>query len=157
MTEIAAGWYPGPAGAGGHRWWDGTSWTATTTPDQAGAPVYAGAAGTSNAGFAPADRGFDQHGYQPHAPAMDYGAYQQAYHVPNAVEPARLLRGNRYTAITCALAVLYSLLALGTHTVLLGIAPALYAVQAFRRHERLAPLAALAAVVAVLLHLVPLG
>ena len=87
---------------------------------------------------------------------MDYGAYQQAYHVPNAVEPARLLRGNRYTAITCALAVLYSAGAGHPYRA------ARHRAGALRRpglpwHERLAPLAALAAVVAVLLHLVPLG
>jgi cytochrome c biogenesis protein CcdA len=47
------------------------------------------------------------------------------------------------------LATLYFFLAISTHFVLLGIAPALMCVRAFQRKEQLAPLALVAAIVAI--------
>ncbi|MGX5695710.1 DUF2510 domain-containing protein [Agromyces soli] len=41
--QIAAGWYPDPAGSGGQRWWDGIGWTQHVTPPEP-APVAAPAA-----------------------------------------------------------------------------------------------------------------
>jgi hypothetical protein len=38
--QIAAGWYPDPAGSGGQRWWDGIGWTQhVTTPEPVAAPA----------------------------------------------------------------------------------------------------------------------
>jgi hypothetical protein len=36
--QIAAGWYPDPAGSGGQRWWDGIGWTQHLAPPQQPAP-----------------------------------------------------------------------------------------------------------------------
>ncbi|WP_350347920.1 DUF2510 domain-containing protein [Agromyces sp. G08B096] len=41
--QIAAGWYPDPAGSGGQRWWDGTGWTSHVAPPVV-APASAAAA-----------------------------------------------------------------------------------------------------------------
>ncbi len=36
-----AGWYPDPSGAAAQRWWDGTSWSASTQPYPLQAPMTA--------------------------------------------------------------------------------------------------------------------
>lgn len=41
MSQVPAGWYPDPHNALMHRFWDGRTWTAATTPSQASAPAGA--------------------------------------------------------------------------------------------------------------------
>jgi hypothetical protein len=62
---------------------------------------------------------------------------------------ATFARRNQLSLTATALAVLYVFIAISTHFVLFGIAPALMCVRAFQRKEKLAPLALVAAIVAI--------
>jgi hypothetical protein len=58
---------------------------------------------------------------------------------------------NRLSVYTLGLSLLYLALAVTTHIVFLGIAPAIATVRAFQRKERLAPAALAAAAVTIII------
>ena len=175
MTEVAAGWYPDPAGGAAHRWWDGARWTDSTY--QGGAPTPA------PGNYQPATH--EQNAYQPnaHQPnSYDQNPWQQAPYPPSGytqhpgypaagfgpgsaqygqpigsqpgTTPANLLQRNRYTAITVAIALVYVLVAVAAHFVFIGVLPILFSVRAFRARERLAPVSAVVAGLAIIFAIV---
>lgn len=177
MSEVVAGWYPDPAGSALSRWWDGTRWTESTmaptgpanqqpgwAPSAQQAPGWPAQTGN----FQQAPYGQTSSGQQPYqqAPYGQQAPYSQGSYVqpsynqqslPYSSGPAvagSLWRSNRYTLITVAVAIVYALLGLGTHVVLIGIVPILFAVRAFRARERFAVLAAVIAGLSVVLTII---
>ena len=84
----AAGWYPDPQGAGGQRWWDGTTWTEHVHPPAGAAPggaqQHGGTAGGAQQ-YGGAPGGAQEYGAAPGG-AQQYGGGPGAY--PSAADPA---------------------------------------------------------------------
>lgn len=184
MSEVAAGWYPDPAGSPAQRWWDGNQWTDQLQPFAA-APVYQPAPAAESA---PADRpapapgrwnqqpGYEQpaygqqpYGYQPGYGQQPYGQQQygqQPYGQQPYGQPAfggggrpagSLWHRNQMSFITVIIGVVYLFLAFEAHLVFIGILPILMTIRAFNRKEKLAPVAALVAAAAIVIGIVALA
>jgi hypothetical protein len=121
MTTPAAGWYPDPAGSGGMRWWDGTSWGDQVQP--APPPVEQPASGQPWAG--------GQQQWGPGAPAQQWTPQQ-------AAAPTGFAKRNTNSLVVAAIAVIYVVLAATVHVVVLGFLPVLFAVRAVQGKEPLA-------------------
>jgi Protein of unknown function (DUF2510) len=139
VSAPAAGWYPDPAGSGGTRWWDGTSWTEHLQAAQAPpAPV------AQPATVAPPWVQQQPGGTPTQAPWGDRPA----------AEPTTWQR-NRNSLIALAAAVVLFLLLTYAHVAVLAVFPVVFAVRAWREKEPLALIASV--VVAVALVLAVLG
>jgi hypothetical protein len=133
MTASAAGWYPDPAGSGGMRWWNGTSWGDQVEP--APQPVVQATPGQ------PWDGGQQQWGA---------GAPAQQWTPQQATAPAGFAKRNTNSLIVAAIAVIYVVLAATVHVVVLGFLPVLFAARAVQGKEPLAwPAVGIAAAVLI--------
>jgi hypothetical protein len=121
MTTPTAGWYPDPAGIGGMRWWNGTSWGDQVQP--APQPVEQPAPGQPWTG--------GQQQWGPGAPAQQWAPQQ-------AAAPAGFAKRNTNSLVVAAIAVVYVVLAATVHVVVLGFLPVLFAVRAVQGKEPLA-------------------
>ncbi|HEX2903084.1 MAG TPA: DUF2510 domain-containing protein [Jatrophihabitans sp.] len=138
MSEVAAGWYPDPAGSPAQRWWDGSRWTDQLQQPYAQQP------------YAQQQR-YGQPGYGPQL----YGA--QPYGSPYGTQVQRSTwQRNQLSFITMIVGVLYLLLAFEAHFVFIGALPVLLTVRAFNRKEPLAWIAAIVTAVAVIIGIVAL-
>jgi hypothetical protein len=117
MTTSPAGWYPDPAGSGGTRWWDGTTWGEHVQP--AAQPVAAG-------------RPWQPAG-QPWAPGVPQ---QGTAAEPDA--PQAFLQRNKTSLIALALVAVCVLIAATTNYILFAFVPAIVAAQAVPKKEPLA-------------------
>jgi hypothetical protein len=128
VSTVPPGWYADPQNSTQLRFWSGEQWSEQTQPaPMAMAPTY-GAPGQPG----PADYGYPA---PPVAPP------------PVPAAPASAWHRNQVSAIAVIFCVVYLGLAFSTHFVILGIAPLLMTIRAFRRRE---PLAALALVLTII-------
>jgi hypothetical protein len=128
MTSPQPGWYTDPQNQSQVRFWNGERWTDQIRPAQ-----YA---------MAPADQA-PTYG----APAQSATAMGAAYPVyptyaapPTFRQPVpaarpNLWQSNRTSAIAAVFCAIYLVIAFSTHFVILGIAPLLLTIRAFRRQE----------------------
>jgi hypothetical protein len=127
MTTAQPGWYADPQNPSQVRFWNGNQWTDQTRPAQPAMDQYAmssppqfGTPVTAPPPFAPATYGY------PVAPAG---------RPATPAAGASLWQRNRVSAIAAVFCVAYLAIAFATHFVILGIAPVLLTIRAFRRHE----------------------
>jgi hypothetical protein len=159
-----AGWYADPSGGAAFRWWDGTTWTDSTSPGAAVPPSAAPPAGPAygSAGEAPytptgTPSPFPYGGQpgsaapvgqtfgQPYQPDLARSPYQRA-----ALAPAVGWRRNQYAFWTLGIAAVYVVIAVFAGFVFIGILPVLYAFRSMQRREPLFPLAIVGAALAVI-------
>ena len=137
MTTTPAGWYPDPAGSGGMRWWNGSTWGEQVQPApqpaaQSGQPWPAG------------------------QPAQPWAPYQQQAAGPGAPQwggqqaPQGFAKQNVVSLISFAVSALLVVLAATAHVVVFAVLPIFLAVAAVQKKEPLAwPAVGVAAAVAV--------
>ena len=121
MTTSPAGWYADPAGSGGQRWWNGTSWGEQVQPASQ-ALVPPGAAQGQPWGARPA--------------GQQWGARAPQQWAPQA--PATFVKRNTASLVVFGIALVYLLLVATVHIVVLGFLPAVLAARAVRQKEPLA-------------------
>ena len=125
MSAPTAGWYPDPAGSGGTRWWDGSTWTEHV---QAPAPAPAATHLPPWVQDQPVQPAPQQAGWQ---------TGQQGW-PSSAPQPQNFFQQNRNSFIAIGAAVVYLLLLFTVHIAVLGIFPVIFAGQAWKAKEPLA-------------------
>ncbi len=136
MATVQPGWYADPQNSSQIRFWNGDRWTDQTRPGQSALnPPVTSQYATNQ--YAPNQ-------YAPVNGATVYGAPAQpgaplGYGVPGVVSSRSAAPGlwqrNRISGIAVLLCIAYLAIAFSTHFVVLGIAPLLMTIRAFRRRE----------------------
>ncbi|WP_369139216.1 DUF2510 domain-containing protein [Modestobacter versicolor] len=121
MTTSPAGWYPDPAGSGGTRWWDGTSWGEHVQP--AVQPVASAPPWDATR---PADQQWGAGSAQPWAGT------------PEPAAPQTFLKRNTSSLAALALVVVCVLIAVTTDYIVFAFIPAIVAITAVQKKEPLA-------------------
>ena len=139
MTAPAAGWYPDPAGSGGQRWWNGSTWgeqvQPAAQPAVTGQPWGSGQVGQSGPG-----------GAQPWAGAPGAQQWASAPEAP----PANFAKANKLSLIAIALVVVCIVIAMATNYIVFAFIPLFVGISAVQAKERLAwPALGVAAALAV--------
>lgn len=141
MTAPAAGWYPDPAGSGGQRWWDGSTWGEQVQP--AGQPAQPAVSGQPWGG---------QPGQPGPAGAQQWSGAPGAQQWGGAPEqpPATFAKANKLSLIALALVVVCVVIAMTTHYIVFAFIPLFVAISAVQAKERLAwPALGVAAALAI--------
>jgi hypothetical protein len=133
MTTPAAGWYPDPAGSGGTRWWNGSTWGEQVQP--VAQPVPQPAAQPWGAASPP------QQQWGAAAPQQQWGAAPQ-WAAQQQAAPEGFVKKNAMSIATLVVAALLVVLLAVAHVVVVAVLPILLAVSAVQRKEPLAWLAA---------------
>lgn len=154
------GWHPDPADPdASERWWDGEKWTDQTRlrpasgpssyPPPASPPTY------PTGGYGGQGYGRQGYGGRGYGGPGGGGGYRRSPWGGGGAGPWRgqgtFLQRNSTSLTAIGFAAVYLALAATIHFVLLGIAPVLLTINAFRRREQLAPVALIASVATVLL------
>ena len=142
MTAPAAGWYPDPAGSGGQRWWNGSTWGEQVQP----APQQAVQSGVQW----PAAQQQGAPGQQWAPQQQQWAASQQAPHWGAQQAPQGFLRRNGLSLASLVSSALLVVLAATAGIVVIAVLPIFLAVAAVKNKEQLAwPAVGVAAAVAI--------
>ena len=122
MTTTPAGWYPDPAGSGGQRWWDGSTWgeQVQPAPQPVAQPAQQWGAGASA-----------------QQPQWGTGAAPQWGPQPPAA-PQSFAKRNGISIAIFVIAVIYVALAATVHLFFIGVLPVILSIQAIKAKEPLA-------------------
>lgn len=134
-------WHADPSlPAGMQRWWDGSRWTEHIRH----APPAVSASPSTSPSVA----------YEDRCPVAELSPISGAPGQLMREAPAASLRErNSASFVAISVAIAYLVLARATGVVLIGVLPAMIAVRALQRRERLAPLAIAAATAAIVFSL----
>ena len=125
MTTTPAGWYPDPAGSGGLRWWNGTTWGEQVQP----APQPVAPAAPPQWGATPAA---PQQWDAGSSAAPEWAATQQ----PAA--PRTFVQRNVNSLLVAALVVVCVVIAAASGYIVFAFIPAFVAARAVQEKEPLA-------------------
>lgn len=134
MTTTPAGWYPDPAGSGGQRWWNGSTWgdQVQPAPQPVAQPAQQWGAG------APAQQ-----------PQWGTGTAPQWGPQPPAA-PQSFAKANSTSIAAIVVSLLLVVLLATAHIVVLAVLPLFLAISAVQRKEQLAwPAAGITAAVLI--------